>query len=44
MREVDLDACSSLIVDSAFGTLDADGRAKGFPIDKDNAGASIPNP
>lgn len=44
MREVDLELCSSRIVDSAFGIVEADGRAKGFPMDKAKAGANIPKP
>ena len=44
MREVDLEVCSSRIVDSAFGIVEADGRAKGFPMDKAKAGANIPKP
>lgn len=44
MREVEFEVCSNCMIDSAFGTVEADGRAKGFPMDKARAGASMPKP
>lgn len=44
MREVANDFLIREIVDLALGMVEEDGRANGFPIDRDKPGARRPKP
>lgn len=44
MREVAEEFLIKEIVDLALGMVEEDGRANGFPMDRDRPGARRPNP